>query len=197
VTTSRRWVIYILFLLGAAAVGGVIGGFFLALTHDLPQIKALETFKPAAITRIYSADKELLAELFTERRVPVRLSDIPDPLKQAIVATEDRKFHEHAGVDLKAVLRAILTDIRAGEFVQGASTITQQLARTLFLTPQKSIIRKLKEAFLAFQIERRYTKNEILELYLNQVYFGSGAYGVEAAARMFFGKPVGELNLAE
>ncbi|MBW1859498.1 MAG: PBP1A family penicillin-binding protein, partial [Deltaproteobacteria bacterium] len=89
------------------------------------------------------------------------------------------------------------TDIRAGEFVQGASTITQQLARTLFLTPQKSIIRKLKEAFLAFQIERRYTKNEILELYLNQVYFGSGAYGVEAAARRFFGKPVGELNLAE
>ncbi len=195
--TSRRRVIYILFLLGAAAAGGVIGGFFLALTHDLPQIKALETFKPAAITRIYSADKELLAELFTERRVPVRLSDIPDALKQAIVATEDRKFHEHAGVDLKAVLRAIITDIQAGEFVQGASTITQQLARTLFLTPQKSIIRKLREAFLALQIERRYTKNEILELYLNQVYFGSGAYGVEAAARMFFGKPVGELNLAE
>ena len=195
--TSRRKVIYILFFLGAAVTGGVIGGFFLALTHDLPQIKALETFRPAAVTRIYSADKELLAELFTERRVPVRLSEIPDPLKQAIVATEDRKFYEHTGVDLKAVLRAIITDIRAGEFVQGASTITQQLARTLFLTPQKSIIRKLKEAFLAFQIERRYTKNEILELYLNQVYFGSGAYGVEAAARRFFGKPVGELNLAE
>jgi penicillin-binding protein 1A len=186
-----------LLLLGAAAAGGVIGGFLIALTHDLPQIKALETFKPSAITRIYSADNELLAELFTERRVPVRLSDIPDDLKQAVVATEDRKFYEHAGVDLKAVLRAIVTDIRAGEFVQGASTITQQLARTLFLTPQKSVIRKLKEAFLALQIERRYTKNEILELYLNQVYFGSGAYGVEAAARTFFGKTVTELDLAE
>jgi penicillin-binding protein 1A len=197
VITSRRRAVYTLLFLGVAAVAGIIGGFFLALTHDLPQIKGLESFEPAAITRIYSADKELLAELFTERRVPVRLSDIPGPLKQAIVATEDRKFYQHAGVDLKGVLRAILTDIRAGEFVQGASTITQQLARTLFLTPQKSVIRKLKEAFLAFQIERRYTKNEILELYLNQVYFGSGAYGVEAAARTFFGKSVRELDLAE
>jgi len=178
-------------------MGGAIGGFFLALTHDLPQIKALETFKPAAITRIYSADKVLLTELFTERRVPVRLTAIPNDLKQAIIATEDRKFYEHTGVDLKAVLRAIVTDIRAGGFVQGASTITQQLARTLFLTPQKSIIRKLKEALLAFQVERRYTKDEILERYLNQVYFGSGAYGVEAAARLFFGKPVSKLTLAE
>jgi len=178
-------------------ISGTVGGFFLALTHDLPQIKALETFKPAAITRIYSADKVLLTELFTERRVPVRLTAIPNDLKQAIIATEDRKFYEHTGVDLKAVLRAIVTDIRAGGFVQGASTITQQLARTLFLTPQKSIIRKLKEALLAFQVERRYTKDEILERYLNQVYFGSGAYGVEAAARLFFGKPVSKLTLAE
>jgi penicillin-binding protein 1A len=184
-------------ILGAAVIGGVIGGFFWALTHDLPQIRALETFEPSAVTRIYSADKELLAELFTERRVPVKLAVIPNDLKRAIIATEDRKFYKHTGVDLKAVLRAIVTDIRAGEFVQGASTITQQLARTLFLTPRKSIMRKLKEAFLTFQIERRYTKDEILELYLNQVYFGSGAYGVEAAARTFFGKPVSELTLAE
>ncbi|UCG81166.1 MAG: PBP1A family penicillin-binding protein [Desulfobacterales bacterium] len=197
VTILRRRVIYIVLLLGMAVIGGVIGGFFLAITHDLPQIRTLESFKPAAITRIYSADRELLAEFFTEKRVPVPLHLMPHYLKQAIVATEDRHFYEHAGVDLRGILRAIIQDIRAGQFVQGASTITQQLARTLFLTPRKSLMRKLKEAFLAFQIERRYTKDEILELYLNQVYFGSGAYGVEAAAQTFFGKSVTELTLPE
>jgi penicillin-binding protein 1A len=194
---SRRRVIYIVLLLGTAVIGGVIGGFFLAVTHDLPQIQTLESFRPAAVTRIYSADKELLAEFYTQKRVPVQLEIIPDHLKQAIIATEDRQFREHAGVDLRGIVRAIITDIRVGQFVQGASTITQQLARTLFLSPQKSIVRKLKEAFLAFQIERRYTKDEILELYLNQVYFGSGAYGVEAASQTFFGKPVNDLTLAE
>lgn len=184
-------------MLAAAVVSGAVGGFFLAITHDLPQIRTLETFKPAAVTRIYSADKELLAELFTQKRVPVPLHMTPDYLRQAVVATEDRQFYEHTGVDLRGILRAIIRDIRAGEFVEGASTITQQLAKTLFLTPRKSITRKLKEAFLAFQIERRYTKDEILELYLNQVYFGSGAYGVQAAARTFFGKPANELTLAE
>lgn len=196
-TTLRRRFIYIVFLLGTAVIGGTIGGVFLALLHDLPQIQALESFKPAAVTRIYSADKELLAELFTQKRVPVPLHAIPEYLKKAVIATEDRQFYEHAGVDLRGILRAIIRDIRVGEFVQGASTITQQLARTLFLSPRKSIIRKLKEAFLAFQIERRYTKDEILELYLNQIYFGSGSYGVEAAAQTFFGKPVSGLTLAE
>ena len=195
--TPRRRIIYIILLLGAAVIGGAIGGFFLAVTHDLPQIQTLESFRPAAVTRIYSADKELLAELYTQKRVPVPLHRIPDHLKQAIIATEDRQFHEHAGVDLKAILRAIIRDIRVGQFVEGASTITQQLARTLFLSPRKSIVRKLKEAFLSFQIERRYTKDEILELYLNQIYFGSGAYGVEAASQTFFGKAVGNLTLDE
>jgi penicillin-binding protein 1A len=184
-------------VIAAAVISGAVGGFFLAITHDLPQIRSLETFKPAAVTRIYSADKELLAELFTQKRVPVPLHMIPHYLKQAVIATEDRQFYEHTGVDLRGIFRAILRDIRAGEFVEGASTITQQLAKTLFLTPRKSIMRKLKEAFLAFQIERRYTKDEILELYLNQVYFGSGAYGVQAAAQTFFGKRVSELTLSE
>jgi penicillin-binding protein 1A len=196
-TTSRRRVIYIILLLGIAIIGGAVGGVFVALTHDLPQVRTLETFKPAAVTRVYSADKVLLAELFTQKRVPVPLHAIPGYLKQAVVATEDRQFYEHTGIDLSGILRAIIRDIRAGEFVEGASTITQQLAKTLFLTSRKSIVRKLKEAFLAFQIERRYTKDEILELYLNQVYFGSGAYGVQAAAQTFFGKPANELTLAE
>jgi penicillin-binding protein 1A len=196
-SSPRRYMTYVILVTGAAMISGASVGFFLALTHDLPQIQGLETFKPAAITRIYSADKELLAERFTEKREPVPLNVIPDDLKEAILATEDNLFYEHPGVDLKSILRAIVRNIQAGEYVEGASTITQQLAKTLFLTPRKSIMRKLKEAFLALQIERRYTKDEILELYLNQVYFGSGAYGVEAAAQIFFGKPVQDLTLAE
>jgi penicillin-binding protein 1A len=196
-SSPRRYMTYVILVTGAAMISGASVGFFLALTHDLPQIQGLQTFKPAAITRIYSADKELLAERFTEKREPVPLNVMPDDLKEAILATEDNLFYEHPGVDLKGILRAIIRNIQAGEYVEGASTITQQLAKTLFLTPRKSIMRKLKEAFLALQIERRYTKDEILELYLNQVYFGSGAYGVEAAAQIFFGKPVQDLTLAE
>jgi penicillin-binding protein 1A len=176
---------------------GIIAGVFFGLTRDLPQIRALENFNPSAVTRIYSADKVLLAELFIEKRDPVPFKDIPHYLKTALIATEDRKFYKHSGVDIKGVLRAIIKNIWAGEYVEGASTITQQLAKTLFLTPKKTIIRKMKEAVLSFQLERRYTKDEILKLYLNQVYFGSGAYGVESAARLFFGKTAKSLNLAE
>ncbi len=172
-------------------------GVFLAITRDLPQIKSLETYRPSAVTRIYSSDNILLAELFAEKRDPVPIEDIPAFLKEALVATEDRNFYNHIGIDLKGIMRAIIKDIMAGKFVEGASTITQQLTKTLFLTPRKTLMRKIKEALLALQLERRYTKNEILELYLNQVYFGSGAYGVESAARIFFEKSVKELNLAE
>lgn len=179
------------------ALFGIIAGIFLAITHDLPQIQALETFSPSAVTRIYSADKELIAELYLEKRDPVLLKAVPHYLKTALIATEDNNFYKHSGVDLKGILRAIIKDILARKFVEGASTITQQLAKTLFLTPEKSIMRKIKEAFLSFQLERRYTKDEILELYLNQIYFGSGAYGVESAAQTFFGKPVTDLSLAE
>ena len=187
----------ILVILAGGVFFGVLAGTFLALTHDLPQILSLETFRPSSVTRIYSADNVLLAELFVEKRDPVSLKAIPENLKKALIATEDRKFYQHSGVDLKGILRAVISDIRAGEFVEGASTITQQLAKTLFLTPRKTVLRKIKEAFLAFQLERRYTKDEILELYLNQVYFGSGAYGVESAARIFFGKAAKDLTLAQ
>ncbi|MEJ2098934.1 MAG: penicillin-binding protein 1A [Desulfobacterales bacterium] len=190
-----KWIILLVLLV--AVICGSFAGAFFALTQDLPQIRSLENFKPDAVTRIYSADKILLAELFLEKREPVPLETIPRYLTEAIVATEDRKFYKHSGVDLKGIARAIIKDIKAGEFVEGASTITQQLSKTLFLTPRKTLVRKLKEAILAFQLERRYTKDEILQLYLNQVYFGSGAYGVESAAEIFFGKSVKELTLAE
>ena len=189
--------IFILLIALAGIICGILAGFFLALTHDLPQISSLENFRPSAVTRIYSSDKVLIAELFAEKRDPVPLKVIPEYLKKAIVTTEDRNFYTHSGIDLKGIARAIIKDIWAGKFVEGASTITQQLAKTLFLNPKKTLVRKLKEAFLAFHLERRYTKDEILELYLNQVYFGSGAYGVESAARIFFNKSVKDLTLAE
>ena len=189
--------ISIIFVLLVGVLSGALAGAFVALTHDLPQIRSLESFRPDAVTRIYSADKVLIAELFLEKREPVPLDIIPHYLKAALIATEDRKFYSHSGVDLKGIARAIVKDIWAGEFVEGASTITQQLAKTLFLTPRKTLVRKMKEAILAFQLERRYTKEEILELYLNQVYFGSGAYGVQSASKFFFGKTVADLTVAE
>ncbi len=186
----------ILFLI-VAALSGVVAGAFMALTHDLPEIRSLETYRPSATTRIYSSDGVILSELFMEKRDPVLLKEIPDYLKLALITTEDRNFYKHSGLDFKGIARAVIKDIKAGGFVEGASTITQQLAKTLFLTSEKTLVRKLKEAVLAFQIERRYTKDEILELYLNEVYFGSSAYGVESAARTFFGKSVIRLDLSE
>lgn len=195
-TKNRKALLLGAFLLTGVLCGGTVG-VLLALFHDLPQIRSLESYRPSAVTRVYSSDDVLLAELFLERRHPVPLDQIPTYLKQALIATEDRSFYRHGGVDPKGIARAIVRDILAGEFIEGASTLTQQLAKTLFLSPRKTLNRKIREALLAIQIERRYTKDEILALYLNQVYFGSGAYGVEAAARSFFGKPAKQLNLAE
>src|SRR5262249_41947711 len=127
----------------------------------------------------------------------VHLTDLPAYVPQAFIAIEDRRFYEHSGVDRMAILRAVLANLRAGETVQGASTISQQLARNLFLTPEQSINRKLREMVLASRIERRLTKDEILELYLNRVYLGDQAFGVDAAAQRFFGKNASDLTLGE
>lgn len=176
---------------------GATAGAFVALTKDLPQIIALEDYKPSAITRVYSSDQVLLAELFAEKRDPVPLPRIPDTLITALLTTEDRRFYDHSGIAFKGILRAMVQNIRKRRFAQGASTLTQQLARTLFLTPRKTLLRKAREAVLTFQLERRYTKDELLTLYLNQIYFGSGAYGVASAARVYFDKELSELSLAQ
>ncbi|WP_319408271.1 penicillin-binding protein 1A [uncultured Desulfosarcina sp.] len=178
-------------------LSGATAGVFFAFTRDLPQIRELENFEPSAATRIYSAEQVLLAELFLEKRTPVGIDQIPTDLKAALIVTEDRQFYAHSGIDLKGILRAVIKDIIAGQFVEGASTITQQLAKTLFLSQEKTITRKIKEAILAVQLERRYTKDELLALYLNQIYFGSGAYGVESAAQLFFGKSASQMDLAQ
>jgi penicillin-binding protein 1A len=189
--------VLILFGLTAAVCVGVMVGIVLTLIKDLPPIQSLEDFQPSATTRLYSAEGDILAELFVEQRDLVPLKEIPQHLKAGVLATEDRKFYQHSGIDIKGILRAVVKNLQAGEYVEGASTITQQLTKTLFLSPEKTLRRKIREAFLALQLERRYTKDEILELYLNQVYFGSGAYGAASAARIYFNKSSRDLTLAE
>jgi penicillin-binding protein 1A len=190
-----RFLIIITVCLGLFS--GATAGAFLALTRDLPQIRELENFEPSAVTRIYSADQVLLDELFLEKRIIVPIGQFPDNLITALINIEDRLFYTHSGIDLKGIVRAVIKDILAGHFAEGASTITQQLAKTLFLTKEKTLTRKVKEAILAIQLERRYTKDEILALYLNQIYFGSGAYGVESAAQRYFGKPASQMDLSQ
>ena len=176
--------------------GGLAGGFY-GLIFDLPEINHLKQFKPSGVTTVYSADHQVITRFYLEKRFPVTLDKIPQSLIHAVISTEDQAFFSHSGVNFKAILRAVVQDIRAGSFKQGASTLTQQLAKTLFLTSEKSFVRKIREALLAVQIERRYTKDEILELYLNQIYLGSGAYGVEAAARTYFATSVSGLTLGQ
>ncbi|MGA2192358.1 MAG: PBP1A family penicillin-binding protein [Nitrospirota bacterium] len=187
----------IIILAAAAVLAGAAGGFILAHTADLPEVTSLEEFKPSATTRVFSEEGELLGEFYMENRTPVQISQVPPKVINAFLAVEDPRFYRHSGIDITGIFRAMYKDIEAGRLVQGGSSITQQLAKMLFLEPEKSFSRKFKEAVLALEIERRYSKDEILALYLNQVYLGSGAYGIEAAARTYFGKDVSQLTLAE
>jgi len=200
---ARRWVRRLLIaagilslLLGAGAAVAALWAFTI-LPRTLPSVTALETFQPLVGTKIYDDNDELITELHVERRIFVPLAHIPQALRDAVIATEDKRFYYHWGVDPIGIARATVQNYRRGRVVEGGSTITQQLTKVLFLTPDKSMERKLKEAVLALELERRYTKDRILEMYLNQVYFGHGAYGVEAAARTYYGKSVAELNVRE
>lgn len=185
-----------------------VGAFLLALwlcgmvfLHemllDLPDIDKLENYTPPLVTKIYDIHGDLVTELFTERRTVIPLNEIPVSLQNAVLATEDEHFFEHWGINPRGILRAALSNLRHGRVVQGGSTITQQLSKVIFFTQEKTLTRKIREFLLALQLERHYSKEEILQLYLNQIYFGSGAYGVEAASRTFFGKHVKDLSLAE
>jgi penicillin-binding protein 1A len=199
----RRWFRRVLIgiggltLLGVLVVGAAALWAFTILPRSLPSVTALETLQPIQGTKIYDDNDEAITELHVERRILVPLSQIPQSLRDAILATEDRRFYSHWGIDPIGVARAIVQNYRRGRIVEGGSTITQQLTKVLFLTPDKSLERKLREAVLALELERRYSKDRILEMYLNQVYFGQGSYGVEAAARTYFGKGVSELTVRE
>ena len=182
-----------LMLSGVATVAGI----YLYLGDDLPKITSLQDYQPSIITTVYSDDNRKIAEFYKERRVVVPLSEIPVQLQQAFIAAEDDRFYQHGGIDFFSVVRAFIKNLEAGAIVQGGSTITQQVTKSFLLTPERSYKRKLKEAILAYRIDKAFTKADILYLYLNQIYLGHGAYGVEAAAENYFGKSVSELNLAE
>ncbi len=181
----------LLFLLSLAAL------LLLWLARDLPPLEQLERYRPLLSSQVYASGGEPLGEFFEEKRSFVPLSRIPPHLVDALIATEDRRFRSHWGIDPQRVVAALLVDIRQMSYVQGASTITQQLARNLYLSSEKSITRKLREMLTAIQIERAYSKDEILEMYLTQAYFGHGAYGVQLASRRYFGRDVSEIRLHE
>jgi len=167
------------------------------LIEDLPSISNLENYTPNIVTKIFDKDENLISELFVERRVLVPLNEIPMNLQNAFIATEDNDFFDHWGISTKGILRAAVTNFLKRKVAQGGSTITQQLSKTIFLTSEKTISRKFKELLLTVQLERNYTKEEILQLYINQIYFGAGGYGAESASKIYFGKSVRDLNLAE
>lgn len=187
----------------AAAIAGTVTGVVFAFTGDLPQISALDDYSPSTITRLYDRNGEVVAEYAVERRTVVGYDDIPDHFRNAVVAVEDHTFFRHVGLNVPRMVLALARDIASRGRVPGGSTITQQLARNLFASDigfthgDTSWERKVKESLVAIQIEKRYTKEEIFTMYCNQIYWGHGAYGVQAAARVYFGKPVNELSLEE
>lgn len=186
-----------LYFVLAGLLAGALGGYAFWSLSDLPRIESLEEYTPAESSKVYSEDGQIIAEYYLERRTFIPYFRIPEHVKRAFIAIEDTRFYTHHGIDFVRIVGALYHDIRAGGYVQGASTITQQLAKMLFLKPQKSLWRKVKEVALSVQIERRYTKDEIMGLYLNQAYFGTQAYGIVAASQTYFGKSVEELTVPE
>src|SRR6476661_1064536 len=199
VRVARNAGIVALFIVAAGL--GILSGVLFAYAGDLPQVSALDNYSPSTITRIYASGGQVIGEFATQRRVVVGYDDINPRLRQAIIATEDAEFDRHFGVNIWRIAVAALTDIVERRRAQGASTLTQQLARNLKeqfgLSNEKSFERKVREAILAIQIEKRYTKKEIFTIYCNQMYLGHGAYGVEAASRLYFNKTNKQLNLEE
>jgi len=186
----------ILIAFGVLLVAGVVAGLITSYSKNLPDINRMADYQPSRATQVFGRDGTLLANFYTENRTWVSIDKIPVIVREAFIATEDRNFYHHHGVDFGGIARAAWADWRHEQF-QGASTITQQLARRLFLSDQVSIARKVQEALLAIEIERYYTKDEILERYLNIIYFGSGAYGIEAASHTYFGTDVEHLTIGQ
>lgn len=170
---------------------------FLFMAAGCTVLPGLPKPEVAAASRVLDVNGQVIRTLYRENRVQIPIEQIPVLTRKAFVAVEDARFYQHHGIDLEGIARAILRNIKAGKLVEGASTITQQTARNLYLSREKTFLRKIKEAWLALLLERKYTKNQILEMYLNQIYFGEGAYGIEVAAQTYFGKPARELTLAE
>ncbi|WP_029757864.1 transglycosylase domain-containing protein [Fusobacterium nucleatum] len=196
----KKILILLLKFIGALFIVGVIGVFAIIIKYrlELPNIQSMvEDYKPQMATIIYDKNNNVVDTLSVEAREVVKLEDISPYVKDAFLAIEDKQFYSHHGLNFKGITRAVLTTFVKGRATQGGSSITQQLAKNAFLTPEKTFSRKVKEAILTYQIERTYTKDEILERYLNEIYFGSGSYGIRNAAEQYFKKNVKDLNIAE
>ena len=191
------WYFILFILLSSLGSGVIVLAGYRHFSKGLPTLYDLANYRPSLVTRVYARDYQLLGEFFSQRRQFVPLSDIPPQLIQAFLAIEDAKYYQHPGVDLAGIFRAAFANLRAGRVVQGASTITQQVARTFLLSSVKSVERKIKEVILALRIEQQLSKEQILELYVNQIYLGAGSYGVGAAARIYFNRDVSELTLGQ
>jgi penicillin-binding protein 1A len=194
----KRWLLYVgSVLLGLGIVGALLGAFVLALLYPtLPSLETLTDYQPKIPLRIVSAEGELLGEFGEERRAVVAIADLPDVMKRAILAAEDERFYQHGGVDYLSVLRAAASNLSSGT-QQGAGTITMQVARNFFLTREKTVTRKLREVLLAWKIEANLSKDEILQLYVNQIFLGQRAYGFAAASQIYFGKPLKDVSVPE
>lgn len=197
--SKRRWVRFLFMFLLFVGIGGagIMWGAYLHFSKGLPALHGLADYRPSLVTRVYARDYQLLGEFFFQRRQFVPMKEVPRQLVNAVLAIEDAKYFQHPGIDLLGIFRAAIANLRAGRVVQGASTITQQVAKTFLLSSVKSLDRKVKEIILALRIEKEFSKEEILELYVNQIYLGAGAYGVGAAARIYFDRDVSELTLGQ
>jgi len=183
--TFFKW-ISILVITGIVMAGAGMAGLYAYFAADLPRITNLKDYQPPVITSVYSQNNQKIAEFYNQRRIVIALEEMPKDLLHAFIAAEDARFYEHEGIDFHSIIRAFFKNIEAGRIVQGGSTITQQVAKSFFLTPERSYSRKLKEAILAYRIDQRFSKDQILFLYLNQIYLGHGAYGVAAAGAKLF-----------
>jgi penicillin-binding protein 1A len=191
------WILYGLLFTGLLACLGAAAFIYFHFIKNLPDFTAIKEYRPPVVTSIYTRDGRLMGEFYTERRIEVPYSRFPKQLVMAFVAAEDARFFEHPGVDLFGIVRAFVRNVEAGEIVEGGSTITQQVVKRIMLTSEKSFGRKIKEAILAYRIDKYLTKEEIITIYLNNIFLGRGAYGVEAAAQEYFSKHVEDLSLAE
>jgi penicillin-binding protein 1A len=185
----------VLVLLSAAV--GAAAGLLLVYSTDLPQVEQLEHYRPSSVTELYDGQGRVIGTFALQRRVIATYDDYPEVLRDALVSIEDKDFYRHSGINIWRIVGAAYRDIESGGKVQGASTLTMQLARNLFLSPDRSFYRKIQEALLAIQIERRFTKPQIFTLYANQIFLGHGAYGYEAASEYYFSKPAKQLTLEE
>ncbi len=180
-----------------SALVGATAGLLLVYSTDLPQVGQLEHYRPSSITELYDDQGRTIGSFALQRRVVATYDDYPEVLRQALISIEDKDFYRHWGINVWRIAGAAYRDIQSGGRVQGASTLTMQLARNLFLSPDRSFHRKIQEALLAVQIERRFTKPQIFTLYANQIYLGHGVYGFEAASQFYFSKPAKRLTLDE